>query len=138
MLCVCNLFIRRHQQSSLAALQSSIERHDWESATRHCARAMSLPLDVVSGPFAETAVVRLIFISSQQVLTGLVITSPLQKFLFLLCRRCKPPVSSSWPYFNVNSRKRRRLATRQQPVASLNCSRPLVGKLRVFKRMPPS
>ncbi|CDO69043.1 hypothetical protein BN946_scf184834.g50 [Trametes cinnabarina] len=43
-------------KSSLAALQSSIEEHDWEAATRHCARAMALPLDVISGPFAETAV----------------------------------------------------------------------------------
>ncbi|KAH9923986.1 COG4-domain-containing protein [Epithele typhae] len=43
-------------KSSLAALHASVEEHDWESATRHCARAMSLPLDVISGPFAETAV----------------------------------------------------------------------------------
>ncbi|KAJ7694072.1 COG4 transport protein-domain-containing protein [Mycena rosella] len=43
-------------KTSLAALQSSIETQDWESATRHCARAMSLPLQVISGHFAETAV----------------------------------------------------------------------------------
>ncbi|KAJ7109115.1 COG4 transport protein-domain-containing protein [Mycena epipterygia] len=43
-------------KTSLAALQSSIETQDWESATRHCARAMSLPLQVISGQFAETAV----------------------------------------------------------------------------------
>ncbi|KAJ7489961.1 COG4 transport protein-domain-containing protein [Mycena galericulata] len=43
-------------KTSLAALQSSIESQDWESATRHCARAMSLPLEVLSGQFAETAV----------------------------------------------------------------------------------
>ncbi|KAI0328076.1 COG4-domain-containing protein [Cubamyces sp. BRFM 1775] len=43
-------------KSSLAALHSAMEEHDWEAATRHCARAMALPLDVVSGPFAETAV----------------------------------------------------------------------------------
>ncbi|KAF8061445.1 COG4 transport protein-domain-containing protein [Lyophyllum atratum] len=43
-------------QSSLADLQSSIDNQDWESATRHCARAMSLPIEVISGPFAETAV----------------------------------------------------------------------------------
>lgn len=34
-----------------------MEAQDWESATRHCARAMALPLDVTSGPFAESAVV---------------------------------------------------------------------------------
>ncbi|KAI0373375.1 COG4-domain-containing protein [Pilatotrama ljubarskyi] len=43
-------------KSSLAALHDAIEQHDWEAATRHCARAMALPLDVISGPFAETAV----------------------------------------------------------------------------------
>ncbi|PSR75118.1 hypothetical protein PHLCEN_2v9303 [Hermanssonia centrifuga] len=43
-------------KSSLAALQSAMEAQDWESATRHCARAMALPLDVTSGSFAETAV----------------------------------------------------------------------------------
>lgn len=44
-------------KTSLAALQSSIDSQDWESAARHCARAMSLPLEVISGQFAETAVV---------------------------------------------------------------------------------
>ncbi|KDR81347.1 hypothetical protein GALMADRAFT_239193 [Galerina marginata CBS 339.88] len=43
-------------KSSLLALQTSIEMQDWESAARHCARAMSLPLEVISGPFAEVAV----------------------------------------------------------------------------------
>ncbi|KAJ3558060.1 hypothetical protein NM688_g1138 [Phlebia brevispora] len=43
-------------KSSLAALGSAMEAQDWESATRHCARAMALPLDVTSGPFAELAV----------------------------------------------------------------------------------
>ncbi|KAM5535568.1 hypothetical protein V8D89_010735 [Ganoderma adspersum] len=43
-------------KSSLVALQSSIEQQDWESATRQCARAMGLPVDVISGPFAETVV----------------------------------------------------------------------------------
>ncbi|KAK0197415.1 COG4 transport protein-domain-containing protein [Armillaria mellea] len=43
-------------KSSLAELQASIESHDWESASRHCARVMVLPLDVISGPFAEHVV----------------------------------------------------------------------------------
>ncbi|KAI0350116.1 COG4-domain-containing protein [Trametes cingulata] len=43
-------------KSSLAALHTSIEQQDWEAAARHCAKAMALPLDVISGPFAETAV----------------------------------------------------------------------------------
>jgi hypothetical protein len=49
---------RKSLQSSLASLQSSIESQDWESATRHCARAMALPLEVISGSFAENVVVR--------------------------------------------------------------------------------
>ncbi|KAJ7135036.1 COG4 transport protein-domain-containing protein [Mycena crocata] len=43
-------------KTSLAALQLAIDSQDWESATLHCARAMSLPLQVISGQFAETAV----------------------------------------------------------------------------------
>jgi hypothetical protein len=43
----------------LAALQSAIDAQDWETATTHCAKAMSLPPDVVAGPFAENAVVRI-------------------------------------------------------------------------------
>ncbi|KAF8553400.1 COG4-domain-containing protein [Imleria badia] len=43
-------------KSSLSQLQACIERQDWESATRHCARAMALPFEVISGPFAETSV----------------------------------------------------------------------------------
>ncbi|KAF9451228.1 COG4-domain-containing protein, partial [Macrolepiota fuliginosa MF-IS2] len=43
-------------KSSLSALQVSIESQDWEAATLNCARAMALPLDVISGPFAEKAV----------------------------------------------------------------------------------
>ncbi|KAF9459574.1 COG4 transport protein-domain-containing protein [Collybia nuda] len=43
-------------KSSLVALQSSIESQDWESATRHCARAMALPSQLISGAFAESAV----------------------------------------------------------------------------------
>lgn len=39
-------------KSSLAALRAAIEAQDWESATRHCARAMALPRDVVGGEFA--------------------------------------------------------------------------------------
>ncbi|KAG6910876.1 hypothetical protein DXG01_006559 [Tephrocybe rancida] len=43
-------------KGSLADLQSSIDSQDWEAATRHCARALALPLEVISGPFAEAAV----------------------------------------------------------------------------------
>ncbi|CAK5279533.1 unnamed protein product [Mycena citricolor] len=44
------------RKTSLSALQSAIDNQDWESATRHCARAMSLPEHVICGSFAETAV----------------------------------------------------------------------------------
>ncbi|KAI0792934.1 COG4 transport protein-domain-containing protein [Abortiporus biennis] len=43
-------------KSSLTQMQISIDNQDWESATRHCARAMSLPTHIISGPFAESAV----------------------------------------------------------------------------------
>ncbi|EMD34512.1 hypothetical protein CERSUDRAFT_117357 [Gelatoporia subvermispora B] len=43
-------------KASLSALQDAMAQKDWESATRHCARAMSLPCEVLQGRFAETAV----------------------------------------------------------------------------------
>ena len=43
-------------KSSLTQLQFCIESHDWESATRHCARAMAVPAEVISGRFAESAI----------------------------------------------------------------------------------
>ncbi|KAG2066119.1 COG4-domain-containing protein [Suillus decipiens] len=43
-------------KSALAQLQSCIENQDWESAARCCARAMSLPFTIISGPFAESVV----------------------------------------------------------------------------------
>ncbi|KAF8502459.1 COG4-domain-containing protein [Gautieria morchelliformis] len=43
-------------KSSLASLQAEMASQDWESATRHCARAMSVSTEVISAPFAETAV----------------------------------------------------------------------------------
>ncbi|KAH0584194.1 hypothetical protein H2248_009749 [Termitomyces sp. 'cryptogamus'] len=43
-------------KASLADLRLSIDGQDWEAATRHCARAMSLPFEVISGPFAEATV----------------------------------------------------------------------------------
>ncbi|XP_006458408.1 hypothetical protein AGABI2DRAFT_115438 [Agaricus bisporus var. bisporus H97] len=43
-------------KASLTSLNISIENRDWEAATLHCARAMALPSDVISGPFSGTAV----------------------------------------------------------------------------------
>lgn len=38
-------------------MEAAIESQDWESATRHCGRAMAVPQDVIAGPFAESTVV---------------------------------------------------------------------------------
>lgn len=43
-------------KSSLTQLQRCMESQDWESAARHCARAMAFPPEVISGPFSEVAV----------------------------------------------------------------------------------
>ncbi|KAI5124011.1 hypothetical protein M0805_003843 [Coniferiporia weirii] len=43
-------------KNSIAGLRLAIDSMDWETATRLCARAMSLPTEVTSGPFAESAV----------------------------------------------------------------------------------
>ncbi|TFK26371.1 COG4-domain-containing protein [Coprinopsis marcescibilis] len=41
---------------SLSSLQNAVDAQDWESATTHCAKAMSIPTEVISGAFAESAV----------------------------------------------------------------------------------
>ncbi|CAE6388417.1 unnamed protein product [Rhizoctonia solani] len=43
-------------KASLAALQSAMEQRDWETAARHCARAMAVPKEVMEGPFAQVAI----------------------------------------------------------------------------------
>ncbi|GJJ12454.1 hypothetical protein Clacol_006696 [Clathrus columnatus] len=43
-------------KTSLNSLQDAMQSGDWESATRHCARAMSIPVDVISGAFAELTI----------------------------------------------------------------------------------
>ncbi|EJU05592.1 COG4-domain-containing protein [Dacryopinax primogenitus] len=43
-------------KSSLSDIQSDIEAQDWESATRHCSRAMLTPKEVIEGAFAEKTV----------------------------------------------------------------------------------
>ncbi|KAG8885606.1 hypothetical protein FRB97_000514 [Tulasnella sp. 331] len=43
-------------KTSLVDLHSSIASEDWEAATRHCARAMAVPPEIMSGAFAESVV----------------------------------------------------------------------------------
>lgn len=44
-------------KSSLSSFNSAMEAQDYDSATRHCAKAMALPIDIISGQFAEATVV---------------------------------------------------------------------------------
>jgi len=75
-------------KSSLIALQIAIENQDWESATRHCARAMALPNDMISGLFAETAVVSGYPVPEARI-PALPYYSPLQRAIFLRRRPFK-------------------------------------------------
>ncbi|CEL51504.1 Conserved oligomeric Golgi complex subunit 4 OS=Bos taurus GN=COG4 PE=2 SV=1 [Rhizoctonia solani AG-1 IB] len=43
-------------KASLAALQAAMDQRDWETAARHCARAMAVPKEVMEGPFAQVAI----------------------------------------------------------------------------------
>lgn len=40
-------------------MQNALEKHDWETATRLCARAMSIPKEIIDGQFAGATVVRI-------------------------------------------------------------------------------
>ncbi|KAG7092221.1 hypothetical protein E1B28_008588 [Marasmius oreades] len=43
-------------KASLVELKIAMENRDWETATRHCARAMSVSPQIISGAFAQVAV----------------------------------------------------------------------------------
>ncbi|KAG9013015.1 hypothetical protein FRB94_004408 [Tulasnella sp. JGI-2019a] len=43
-------------KTSLVDLYASIASEDWEAATRHCAKAMAVPPEIISGAFAESVV----------------------------------------------------------------------------------
>ncbi|KZT36993.1 COG4-domain-containing protein [Sistotremastrum suecicum HHB10207 ss-3] len=43
-------------KSSLSSFNSAMEAQDYDSATRHCAKAMALPPDIIGGQFAEATV----------------------------------------------------------------------------------
>ncbi|KAG8686257.1 hypothetical protein FRC09_014253 [Ceratobasidium sp. 395] len=43
-------------KASLAALYAAIDQRDWETAARHCARAMAVSKEVMDGPFAQVAI----------------------------------------------------------------------------------
>jgi hypothetical protein len=44
-------------QTSLAALAASVEKRDWETATRNMQRAMAVDIAVLTSSFAEAVVV---------------------------------------------------------------------------------
>ncbi|CAL1703812.1 unnamed protein product [Somion occarium] len=104
-------------KSSLAALHAAMEAHDWESATRHCARAMALPLEVTSGPFADTAV---------------------QKVIFPQLRLFKLLENNYWKYSEESlTRLRNREMLLLHPGSS-SCSLLLGGKQKDYRHMPLS
>lgn len=113
-------------------MQSSIESQDWESATRQCARAMSLPIEVISGPFAETAVVRNIYSCCNNEPHWHTL-SQLPKAISLLHRHYKPRESNSCRYFNITSNKRLVHAMLRLLVDFSNYFPLLDGKPKVWK-----
>jgi DNA repair ATPase RecN len=54
-----NAYRRKYanSKSSLSDLHAAMESRDWEAAARHCARAMSFPPEVLTGPFSDLVVV---------------------------------------------------------------------------------
>lgn len=56
------------EQTSLATLAASVDRRDWETATRNLQRAMAVDKAITTSAFAESVVVR-------SIITRLVICS---------------------------------------------------------------
>lgn len=98
---------------------------------------MSLPLDVVSGPFAETAVVSLPFFVRMTDLPELK-QSLLQKVIFRQLKHCNLHGKNCWMYSSSNSRRRRSLEMLLQQADSSSYSPPSDGKLKAYKHTPLS
>lgn len=124
-------------QSSLDALKRAIEIQDWESATRHCARAMALPASVISGPFAETTVVRRARPDARRARRSRAAPSRRSR------TRCHPPRRSrtrarSCSTSSAATSSARRPSAMRRPRAGSSSSSPRSGgRPRGWRRMPP-
>lgn len=115
-------------QTSLIDLYSSIASEDWEAATRHCARAMAVPPEIISGAFAESVVVCTMKSAKVVILQPDNRCSPLQIY------RCLPPRPWRRPgraFCRHSERTLQRLlvlVTQRTPVGSSSCFRPSDGR----------
>lgn len=125
-ICVIRRSCLRLLQACLASLHASMESKDWESATRHCARALTLPLDLTLGSFAETVVVRRIIIPT--LISFVHLNSPRQKIICLPRRHCKMLVKSFSKYLPTSSRKLPKAEMQLRRAVSSSCSQRLDGK----------
>lgn len=120
-------------QSSLAQLQSCIENQDWESAARCCARAMSLPFTIISGPFAESVVVSNHSETFQTPLTNL---SSLQlRVICLQHRPCRLHENNFYLFSRVTSKKHLAREMLQLRLVISNSFLLLVGRQKASRPM---
>jgi hypothetical protein len=103
---------------------------------------MSLPLEVISGPFAESAVVRSYPLSFSNIVfifyIFIFLQSLHQRVTCHLLRRYRLRENSFCQYSDVILIKRRVNETLLPPVVSSNYSLQLVGKPKACRRMHPS
>ena len=80
-------------KAAISDIQEAIDSQDWEAATRLCARIMTLPKDVVDGPFAASSVVSSHPLLRQSYLMQLAVAN--RKFTFIASE--KPPAIQGTP-----------------------------------------
>jgi hypothetical protein len=120
-ICLHVLFALNILKSSLLALQASVESQDWESAARHCARAMAIPPEIISGPFAESVVVSTVLFTFYD---SSICRSQLQNFISPLPRHCRLREINYSLSFGSHSRRLPEPAIQMRPADSSSYSQP--------------
>ena len=98
---------------------------------------MSLPIEVISGRFAEIAVVSPLNFYAPNTPSYFQLISLPRKAIYPRCKRCKMLENFFCQYFARNLRKLPEPVTLQRPAAFLSSSRKLVGRQKVSRHTRP-
>ena len=119
-------------KSSLQLLESSMQSKDYDAASRHCARAMAIPREIVNSRFAEAVIVSyLVCILVHPMIHTFYSRPPNSRHLQL--KRFKRLATNYFLYLSASSRRRVSRKTREKQLGSSCFSLLLAGKPRALR-----
>jgi len=107
-------------KTAIQSIAVSIEKHDWESATRHIQRATAIDPKILNSEFAAAVVVCLSLSIARTVADYR--DSPRVIYLNRLLKRLKTSAPLSWFAFCLNLKKLALVEMKRIPVDTSNCS----------------